>query len=190
MLDYLASTTDRYPESTPLPLEREYRSDIARRARVLAFDRDEAERRLDTGIHFDDSFPSFAHACAMAAVDLRVLTSGIEELVRRYLARRNVELPVIGNRAEFRTDGWRVHFRDDSLAGIDKRGFVECARREGRVAVVLGDDRSDFEAALQADVNYAKRGSELERYLTSRQLPCRTFGRFEEILERWPPFTW
>ena len=190
MLAYLASTTERYSEGASLPLEREYRSDIARRARALPFDQDEAERRLEAGIHFDDSFPEFAHACATAGVALLVLTSGIEDLVRRYLARRDVNLPVIGNSAEFRSDGWRIHFRDDSLAGIDKGGFVQSARKKGHRTIVLGDDRSDFEAALRADVTYAKTGSELERYLASQQRLCREFGRFEEILERWPPSTW
>lgn len=190
MLDYLASTTGSYPDSTSLPLEREYRSDIARRARALSFDQDEAERRLEAGIHFDDSFPEFARACAGAGVALLVLTSGVEDLVTRYLARRGVNLPVIGNSVEIRNDGWRIHFRDDSLAGIDKRGFVDSARDEGHPTVVLGDDRSDFEAALQADITYAKTGSELQRYLASRQRLCRAFGRFEEIVERWPPSTW
>lgn len=190
MLAYLASTTDRYSEGASLPLEREYRSDIARRARTLSFDQDEAERRLEAGIQFDDSFPEFAQAGAAAGVALLVLTSGIEELVRRYLARRSVNLPVIGNGAEFRSDGWRIHFRDDSLAGIDKRGFVESARNEGHRTVVLGDDRSDFEAALRADVTYAKTASELQRYLVSQQRLCREFGCFKEILERWPPSAW
>ncbi|HTX03577.1 MAG TPA: HAD-IB family phosphatase [Candidatus Acidoferrales bacterium] len=190
ILDYLASMTRGYSENAPLPLEREYRGDIARRARALSFDRDEAERRLEAGIRFDDSFPDFSRACADAGVALVVLTSGIQELVERYLARRGVNLPVVGNSAEFRSDGWRIHFRDDSLAGIDKKSFVESARREGRLTVVLGDDRSDFEAALHADVVYAKTGSELQRYLASQQRRFHAFGRFEEILERWPPSTW
>lgn len=190
MLDYLASTAPRFPDGASLPAEREYRSDIVRRARALSLDRDEAERLLEAGIRFDHSFPMFARACAAAGVALLVLTSGIEELVKRYLARRDVNLPVIGNRAEFRSDGWRIHFRDDSLAGIDKRGFVEDERKAGRRTIVLGDDRSDFEAALVADITYAKTGSELQRYLARRQRLSRAFARFEEILERWPPSTW
>jgi len=190
MLDYLASTTERPEESSSLPLERGYRADIARRARALTFDRDEAELRIERGIQFDESFPAFVRACELAAIPIVVLTSGVEELVSRYLARRGVNLPVIGNAVEYRADGWRIRFRDDSLAGIDKRGFVDAARDEGCTTNVIGDDRSDFEAALVSDLTYAKAGSELERFLVTQRLVCRPFERFEEILVRWPPSTW
>lgn len=190
MLAYLASTTTRAAESSPLPLERGYRADIARRARALTFGRDEAERRIEHGIAFDASFPEFANACKLAAIPVLVLTSGVEELVARYLARRGVDLPVIGNAAEYRPDGWRIQFRDDSLAGIDKRGFVDAARTEGHVAIVIGDDRSDFEAAVAADLTYAKTGSDLERFLVTENRLCRPFHGFAEILARWPPSTW
>jgi len=181
MLDYLASTTERSGD---------YRADIVRRAHALRYGRDEAERRIEAGIRFDDSFPEFVRACIAAAVELVVLTSGVQELVERYLARREVTLPVVGNAAEFRGDGWRIRFRDESPAGIDKCAFVERARNEGRTAIVIGDDRSDFEAALAADVTYAKSGSELERFLRLQLRACRSFDRFDDILERWPPSDW
>jgi len=190
MLEYLASETGRAADSTPLPLERGYRADIARRARALTFDRDEAEAYIERGIQFDDSFPAFACACQLAAIPLFVLTSGVEELVGRYLARRGIDLPVIGNGAEYRSDGWRIRFRDDSLAGIDKRGFVDGAHREGRTAILIGDDRSDFEASEAADLTYAKAGSELERFLLTRDRSYRSFGSFADIMLRWPPSTW
>lgn len=188
MLDYLASTTDHDAESAPLPLERGYRADIARRAHVLSMDRDEAERRIEAGINFDETFPSFVEACRRTNIEILVLTSGIQELVERYLARRGVTLPVIGNSAEIRSDGWRVHFRDDSLAGIDKRGYVDRYHLQKRGCVVIGDDRSDFEAALAAEVTFAKSGSELERYLAERKREFRSFRTFADILRRWQPF--
>ena len=190
MLEYLASTTESAAQSVPLQLECGYRADIARRARALTYDRDEAELRIEQGIHFDHSFRAFADACKSAAVPLLVLTSGIEDLVRRYLARRGIDLPVFGNAAEYRSDGWRVQFRDDSVAGIDKRGFVHAAHSGDLRAIVIGDDRSDFEAALASDLTYAKTGSELERFLASQNRAFRPFQHFSEILDRWPPSTW
>ena len=190
MLDYLASTTEREAESAPLPLERGYRADIARRAHALRYDRDEAERRIEQGIRFDQTFPAFQVACERASVELLIVTSGIQELVERYLARRGVSAAVVGNEADMRSDGWRVRFRDDSLAGIDKAGFVERAHAEGRLAVVIGDDRSDFDAALAADDIYVKNNSELERFLAERGRSFRAFDRFSDILERWPPAFW
>jgi 2-hydroxy-3-keto-5-methylthiopentenyl-1-phosphate phosphatase len=190
MLDFLASTTNRDAEGAPLQLEGGYRTDISRRARALCMDRDEAERRIEGGIHFDDTFPAFERACVRANIEILILTSGIQELVARYLALRNVFVPVIGNTAEIRPDGWLVQFRDDSPAGIDKRGFVERFRQERRSCVVVGDDRSDFEAALAADVVYAKSDSALERYLMECKRAFRPFRRFADILDRWPPHSW
>jgi HAD superfamily phosphoserine phosphatase-like hydrolase len=190
MLDYLASTTDSGGENVPTPLERDCRADIERRARALRYSREEAERQIENGIRFDDSFLDFCDACSAACVELLVVTSGVQELVERYLMRRGVALSVIGNAAELRDDGWRVHFRDDSLAGIDKRAFVERAHNEGRTAIVIGDDRSDFEAALAADTVYAKRGSELQRFLGLQLRECRPFDRFLDIVVGWPPATW
>lgn len=190
MLDFLASTAESDPQRTASSFEHSYRADIVRRARAIHYDRDEAERRIEANIRFDDSFVAFAQACSAAGVELLVLTSGVQELVERYLARRGVVLPVIGNTADVRDDGWRIHFRDNSAAGIDKRGFVERTQGEGRTAIVIGDDRSDFEAALVADITYAKKGSALERFLSSRSRECRTFVSFRDILTRWPPATW
>lgn len=190
MLDYLASTAESYTQSTSPLFEQGYRADIIRRARAIRYGRDEAEQRLDANLRFDDSFVEFQRACAAAGVELLILTSGVQELVERYLARRGVAAPVVGNAADFRGDGWRIRFRDDSPAGIDKRGFVERAQGEGRTAVVIGDDRSDFEAALVADVTYAKKGSELERFLSTQLRECRPFVSFDDILTRWPPARW
>ncbi len=188
MLDYLVAVSDAELGSGS-GSDRGYRSEIARRARAVRFDRDEAERCVEEGLKFDETFPDFQRACEDAGIELLVLTSGIEELVERYLARRGVYVPVIGNAAEFDTNGWRVHFRDESPAGIDKRGYVERALQRGVKAIVIGDDRSDFEAALAATSVYAKSASELESFLSGKR-SFRSFRKFVDILERWPPARW
>ncbi len=188
MLDYLAAFADAELGSGS-GSGHGYRSEIARRAHAVRFDRDEAERRIEEGLKFDETFPDFQRACADAGVELLVLTSGIAELVERYLARRGVYVPVIGNAAEFEATGWRMHFRDESPAGIDKRAYVERALERGVKAIVIGDDRSDFEAALAANTVYAKSGSELESFLSEKR-SFRSFRKFADILERWPPAKW
>ncbi|MDE2482048.1 MAG: HAD-IB family phosphatase [bacterium] len=190
MLDYLASTTDKRTESAPLPNERGHRADIARRAKALTLDRADAERRIEDGIHFDESFVPFIAACEEVGIELVVLTSGIQSLVERYLLRRGIRLPIIGNEANMNRSGWVVKFRDESVAGIDKRRYVERAIEAGKKTIVIGDDRSDFEAALVASSIFAKAGSELKRFLDVRDLPYHPFSSFAEILERWPPKTW
>lgn len=188
MIDHLASSVG--DECIDAAVERHSRADIARRASMITYDRDEAERRIDNGVLFDESFLGFSTSCASAGVALIILTSGVEELVGRYLSRRGVDVPVFGNQADFLPDGWSIRFRDDSVAGIDKRQFVVAARAEGRFIVVIGDDRSDFEAALAADLVFAKASSELLRFLDVQDRAYHAFRRFADILERWPPNTW
>ena len=174
----------------PSPYEQGTRADIDRLAQLLTIGRDEAERRIERGVQFDASFGSFVRACAGAGVLLVVVSSGIRELIERYLARRGIYLPLYASEAEMRSDGWRMRFHDDSPSGIDKAGFVRSAQRGGSRAVVIGDDRSDFEAVLLANVVFAKADSALERFLRENGRECRSFATFAELLERRPPATW
>ncbi len=104
----------------PSPYEQGTRADIDRLAQLLTIGRDEAERRIERGVQFDASFGSFVRACAGAGVLLVVVSSGIRELIERYLARRGIYLPLYASEAEMRSDGWRMRFHDDSPSGIDR----------------------------------------------------------------------
>ena len=171
------------------PFEPGTREDIEHYARQLSFDRSEAENHIEAAVNFDSSFVPFERACFAAGVLLIVITSGVRELVERYLQRRNVSVPVFSNDADISRDGWRMRFRDDSPAGIDKAAFALAALRDGRKVAVIGDDRSDFEAALAASIVFAKRSSPLDHFLHDRRRKVRTFSTFTEILKRWPPST-
>ncbi len=90
---------------------------------------DDADARLLAEITFDRSFVDFAAHCEQAGIPLTVLSSGIEPLIRRMLARHGLpHLPVIANAVEVQAEGWRIHFRDDGPNGTDKAGIVAAAK--------------------------------------------------------------
>lgn len=172
------------------PFERGTRDDINYYVQRIHFERDDAESRIDRALLFDQSFLRFERACAAADISLVVATSGIRELVSGYLHRRGIEVPVYASEAEMQPAGWQMQFHDDSIAGIDKAAFAKAALRDGRRVVVIGDDRSDFEAALVATTVFAKSGSPLQQFLIDARRPHHAFLSFDDILARWPPATW
>ncbi len=158
------------------------RAEISSLAASITLSREEAERVLEERLRFDDSFRTFARSCRAAGVELVVLTSGVAELIERYLTRRGIiGLPVIGNEAEYSQTGWRIHFRDRSPDGNAKFPYVMDARRRHCETIVIGDDESDFEAAVVADRRFAKRNSPLDRFLSANALAHVPFDSFDEI---------
>ncbi len=144
---------------------------------------DAADARLLREITFDRSFVDFAAHCEGAGIPLAVVSSGIEPLIRRMLARHGLaDLPVIANGVEVGAGGWSIRFRDEGPNGTDKAGIVAAAKARGAKTVFIGDGRSDFEAAHCADVRFAKRGRALERYLRAEALEFTPFDRFSEVL--------
>jgi|GEM_PF-6281165 len=190
MIDYLAMTAAYNEASAETSPIRGTRAEIARKAALLRFDLAEAERRIEKGIRFDESFPEFWRSCECQGFQFTIVTSGIRELVERYLGRRGVSARVVGNSAEYRLSGWEIHFRDASVAGIDKSEFVEEARSLGNRTVVVGDDISDFSAAERADRVFVKDGSPLDRHLTDAHAPGYRFLNFADLMAKWPAATW
>lgn len=190
MIDYLATTVVNDETTATTASTRGTRAEIARKAGLLRFDLAEAERRIERGIRFDESFPEFWRSCERRGFRFIIVTSGIRDMVERYLQRRNVSARVVGNSAEYRLSGWEIRFHDESVAGIDKSVFIEKDRSVGNRTVVVGDDISDFAAAKRADRVFAKQGSPLDRHLADACIPGYRFLNFADLMTRWPVESW
>ena len=190
VIDYLATTVVNKEVFAANTSMKGTRAEIARKAALLRFDLAEAERRIEKGIRFDESFPEFWRACERKGFQFTIVTSGIRDLVERYLRRRGVSARVVANSAEYRLSGWEIRFRDASVSGIDKGEFVEEARSIGHRTVVVGDDISDFSAAERADRVFVKDGSPLDRHLADAHTPGYRFFNFADLMAKWPVETW
>jgi 2-hydroxy-3-keto-5-methylthiopentenyl-1-phosphate phosphatase len=91
----------------------------------------------------------------LATLEPLVISAGFHELIEPVLAREGVELEVLANRVDARSEGWRVRFRDETACATCgepcKRGSLA-----GEPYVYVGDGYSDRCAALAADRVFAR----------------------------------
>jgi HAD superfamily phosphoserine phosphatase-like hydrolase len=146
---------------------------------------DEAAALLEREVGFDPTFPAFVAACEARGMSLTIVSSGIEQIIRRRLAQHGVErLKVVAGALDTSGPQWSIRFPGDSPNGTDKARLVRDARERGERTLFAGDGRSDFEAALAADRVYAKSGSRLAAFLREREVAFVPFERFADITER------
>jgi 2-hydroxy-3-keto-5-methylthiopentenyl-1-phosphate phosphatase len=118
-------------------------------------------------------------------VPLQIVSSGVASIVRDRMHEFELDdLPIVANEVDPRPEGWVLHFRDSVSNGTDKAAIVRAARSDGRRTVFIGDGRSDYDAASEADVRFAKRGLPLEAYLAARALPFEAYATLADVNER------
>ncbi|GAC1658417.1 MAG: hypothetical protein NVS9B12_10900 [Vulcanimicrobiaceae bacterium] len=155
---------------------------LAAQASLITCTLDEADAFLASETRFDPAFVGFVRACRKRSVPLTILSSGIAPLIERALSRNGISgLPVQANGIDARAQGWVMLFRDGSDNGGDKAGAIAQAQARGSTAAFIGDGFSDYDAALQADLRFAKAGRALVDYLCARTLPFAEFTSFDQV---------
>jgi len=143
---------------------------------------DDADAFLARETQIDPTFASFARRCARAGIPLAILSSGIEPLIGRALARAGMShVPLRANGVHPLESGWKMIFRDDSDNGHDKARDVRAAAARGAHTIFIGDGHSDFEAATIADRRFAKAGRSLGAHLRAQGVAFTEFDRFAQI---------
>lgn len=157
------------------------REALEREAALVRITPPEAFAILETKARVDSTFAAFVDAAHAHGASVTVVSSGLRQVIEPALARIGAHVPVFANDVAFDPAGWRLTFLDDSANGHDKAARVRAARAAGARTVYVGDGISDFEAALEADVRFAKEHRALERHCRERGIPCTSFARFDEI---------
>ena len=143
---------------------------------------DEADSLIAKRARVDPSFIALVRRCKRDDIPVIVLSSGIQPLIERALAREGIGcVPVYANDVVPSADGWVMRFRDQSDNGHDKAAAVRALQQEGYRVVFVGDGHSDFDAGLTADVCFAKRGRALERFLKRQGAAYEPFNTFAEV---------
>ena len=155
---------------------------LQRQASYVRGSFDEVAAMLERSVRVDPTFAPFVAACRRHEMEVTVVSSGVEPIIRMRLAQAGLgALPIIANAIDPDPAGWRIRFRDGATNGTDKAAAVRAARASGMRTVFIGDGRSDYEAAVTADRRFARRGLALERYLRERDLAFEAFSSFAEI---------
>jgi HAD superfamily phosphoserine phosphatase-like hydrolase len=154
---------------------------LAREAAMVRMSGAQALAYLEQHARVDPSFGPFVRTARAHGANVSVVSSGLRQIIGPALERAGVDVVVYANDVVFDPDGWRMTFLDDSANGHDKAARVRAARDAGARTVYVGDGFSDYEAALEADLRFAKKDRALERYCGERGVPCTPFTSFESI---------
>ncbi|KAI9888299.1 MAG: hypothetical protein M1814_000752 [Vezdaea aestivalis] len=150
-----------------------------------------------TRLLIDPGFLDFYDFCGDNCIPFNVMSSGMEPILRRvmeiYLGKAEAStLPILANGLDVNTDGsmWKPVWRHDSHLGHDKarsiidyRKGIASTRPSGTTPLIvfLGDGVSDLAAAREADILFARRGLQLERYCIEHKIQYIPFDSFRDI---------
>ena len=157
------------------------RDGLARQASLIRKTQAEAVAFLEANATVDPAFPPFVRTAQRYGAHVRILSSGVRQIIEAALRRVDVAVPVYANDVDFNADGWTMTFIDESVNGHDKAAHVRAARLAGETTVYIGDGISDFAAVHEADRCFAKAGRSLERYCETQRIACTAFRSFAEI---------
>ena len=113
------------------------------------------------------------------AYDPLILSSSFVETIQPLLDREGVRLHVVANTVDPRPDGWRIHWRDDTVCAHCDETCKRASLPAERPVVFVGDGYSDRCAALAADRVFARDG--LARYLDEQGVAFEPFVGFREL---------
>ncbi|GAO49503.1 hypothetical protein SAICODRAFT_66451 [Saitoella complicata NRRL Y-17804] len=152
---------------------------------------EEAKKILTENITLDPGFRPFYEWCLANDVEVIILSSGMEPLIRALLTRLLGEelgskIEIVSNSVDIRPDGtWEIIYHDDSGFGHDKSLEIEKwnARvpEEERMFFYCGDGVSDLSAAEKTGLLFAKEGRDLIGYCDRQKIPYTVFKTFEDI---------
>ncbi len=143
----------------------------------------EAQPLLHRQNGIDPTFPAFVRWVEGKNIPFMVLSAGVAQIIREYLATVGLaKLDIRANQIRIENRRWRVDYFDDTPFGNDKAAAVREAAGEGFRTVFIGDGISDFPVASVADILFAKRGDRLAAHCASQGIDFHPFDNFEEVL--------
>jgi len=183
--------TDRLFESCADPLWRDIeeawqkgkitsRECMERQVALIRASPNDLDRLIDT-IHIDPAFPDFLRFCQGEGIDVTIVSDGFEYIVRRVLEREQLAVPFFANDLKWMGDNrWQLSFPHQKTNCRVGGGNCKCshgAQQGNGYCVVIGDGRSDFCMASQADYVIAK--GHLLAFCKDALLPHAPFQNFE-----------
>jgi 2,3-diketo-5-methylthio-1-phosphopentane phosphatase len=131
-------------------------------------------------IPLDPQFPELVALCRSHDIPVTVVSDGLDRNILRMLARIDANVPVMANRLVYRGDRqWSLEFPYSSDACLSGAGNCKCLALDAEaetLRILIGDGRSDFCAAEDADLVLAK--AALAEHCQNTGAPFIVFGNF------------
>ncbi|KNC97684.1 2,3-diketo-5-methylthio-1-phosphopentane phosphatase [Spizellomyces punctatus DAOM BR117] len=169
-----------------------FRSAVAEMWNSVDLNWEEALRLLKD-VKIDLGFEEFHHFCNIQRIPLVVLSSGLSPLVKMFLqgyAENNDLMEILANDVIISRTGdtskWEIVYRDESSHGHDKSLAIKAAKEQYTsnppLIVFAGDGVSDISAAREADIVFAKKGKDLEKWCIRESVDYIPWEDFRTIL--------
>ena len=186
----LGDTTDRMLDRFADPKWREVEAEwvagrigsrecLARQAALISASPGEIDAVLDT-VETDLGFPRFVEEAHALGATAKIVSDGFDRFIEPILARIGVKIPLVCNRLiPEGSRSWRAEFPNASEDCRSESGVCKCATATtGKFQLLIGDGRSDFCLAQEADLVFAK--DKLAEFCSAQQIPHRTIASFRE----------
>lgn len=154
---------------------------------LLRVELDTLDRFVDQ-IQIDPHFSDFVHWCQQQAVELLVVSDGLDYVIRRVLGCHGLEhLPIHANRlVPLEAGQYRLEFPNANPVCTKGAGTCKCqvaalagVGQPNRLFCAIGDGASDFCIAAKADLVLAK--DRLLDHCRMHRINHQTFADFAEI---------
>jgi len=138
------------------------------------------------GIAIDETFVDFARYCKRNAIDISILSDGVDLFIKSILNRHGLDtIRVFANSFGRANGNYKMvfpYFREDCLgkSGVCKCGMMQELSSLGGFNILVGDGRSDFCLAKKADLTFAK--SALLEFCKAEKIPHIEHGEFGDII--------
>lgn len=138
-----------------------------------------------SSLAIDWGFTEFVRLCRRLAIPVTVVSDGLDRTIHALLNRAGLgDLPVVANRLEaIGRDRWRLASPHADPAGGCASGTCKCRIASGLIrplTLLVGDGRSDFCVAGQADLVFAK--TRLIAHCRDNGISHHAFGDFSEAV--------
>jgi 2,3-diketo-5-methylthio-1-phosphopentane phosphatase len=148
--------------------------------------RDEMMALVRERVHLRPGFKELRDFCCKHLTPLAIVTNGLDFYVRALLEREGLaDVPFYSVETAFTPQGIRYSYPYSDAACPVNWGNCKCLvldtfRRKGYRIAYVGDGRSDFCPALQADIVFAR--SSLSQHCLARGIPFVPFEEFHTVL--------
>lgn len=147
----------------------------------------ELEAFLDT-VPIDPAFPQAYEYFRKIGYPFAIVSDGLRWYIDYILHRFGIEgMCIYANEIQFEPGGYQFSFPwyDDHTPkrGTGKRAIVQNYQKDGFRVVFIGDGLTDTDAALTADLVYARAG--LADFTRVNNIPAIEFSDYSDLLSKW-----
>jgi 2-hydroxy-3-keto-5-methylthiopentenyl-1-phosphate phosphatase len=152
---------------------------LARQAALLSASPGEIDALLDA-VEIDPVFPRFVQEAHALGATTKIVSDGFDRFIEPILARIDAKISLQSNRLILTgSRSWRAEFPHLNPGCSSQSGVCKCASvAAGKFRLLIGDGRSDFCVAQEADLVFAK--GALAEFCREQNIPHRPIASFRE----------